>query len=56
MRSEATKRAQKAYVKSRRRFYFEASRKSEADLIRFVEGKGNIQAYVKELIRKDMEA
>lgn len=55
MRTESVTKAQKAYRKSMKKFQFEVSRRREADMVAFLEGKDSIQAYVKRLIRQDME-
>ena len=38
-----------------RQIRLKINRKTEPDLLAWVEKKGNVQGYIKELIRKDME-
>ena len=55
----ATSRAdyQTKYEKENvRRFNFKLSRIYDADLVTWIESQPNFQAYLKELIRKDMES
>lgn len=55
MRSESLKRAQRAYKRKLRRFDLFLRIDSEADVIAFLKSKGNVSAYLKKLIREDME-
>lgn len=41
--------------KNLKRYEFKCLKEKEADMIQYLTWKGNVQAYVKELIRKDME-
>lgn len=56
MRSrEAIKRAQSKYEKKNiKRVVVKLNTKYDADIIRQLEGKDNMNGYLKELIRKDM--
>lgn len=54
MISEAQKRAQKKYDSANtKQFVLKLNRRTDADLIARLESVGNIQGYIKELIRKD---
>ena len=55
MKSESLKRAQRAYRRKLRRFDLFLRIDSEADVIAFLKSKGNVSAYLKRLIREDME-
>ncbi len=56
MSSEAQKKASARYdAKNTRRIYLKLNLKTDADIFAFLEGKENIQGYIKELIRRDME-
>lgn len=54
MRSEALKRAQRAYSGKLRMFRFNLHKDDEAALIDFLEAQGNMQAYLKGLVLRDM--
>ena len=55
--SEKRKQYEIDYIKqNQRQFLLRVNRKLEPEMIEWLEGKGNVQAYLKELIRKDMEA
>ena len=44
------------YIKQyQRQFLLRVNRKLEPDMVTWLESKDNVQAYLKELIRKDME-
>ena len=44
------------YVKTfQRQFMLKCNRKTEADLVEWLESQESIQTYIKDLIRKDME-
>jgi len=44
------------YIKAnQRQFMLKVNRIHEADMIEWLEGKKNVQAYLKQLIREDME-
>lgn len=55
MRSKAMKRAQSNYRRTLRDFRFSTRKDEDADLIRFLEGKENVQSYLKGLVRADMK-
>lgn len=55
MRSEALKRAQKAYREKVRCFRIYANKETERALVTHLEGQENIQAYIKSLIAKDLK-
>lgn len=55
--SEKRKQYEIDYIKqNQRQFLLRVNRKLEPEMIEWLEGKGNVQAYLKELIRKDMES
>ena len=44
------------YIKAnQRQFMLKVNRIHEADMVEWLEGKENVQAYLKQLIREDME-
>lgn len=56
--AEKAKRSaiQNKYIKEHyRRWQIKCHKTYESDLVAFLENKENVQAYIKELIRKDME-
>lgn len=57
MATEAQKKAQARYDKNSkdkfRMVYLKLNRISDADIIKKIEASGNIQGYIKELIRND---
>jgi hypothetical protein len=53
-KSDAQKRAEKNYRKKIRKFEIRLS-PVDQDMIDYLEGKENIQGYLKELIRHDMD-
>lgn len=55
MRRESEKRAASKYKKSLRRFWFALNPRKDPDLIAFLEGQSNIQSYLRELVRADMD-
>lgn len=55
MRTEAMKKAQSNYRRTLREFRFSARKDEDADLIRFLKGKENVQEYLKGLVRADMK-
>ena len=55
MRSESLRRAQRAYKRKLRRFDLFLRIDTEADVIAFLKSKGGVSAYLKKLIREDME-
>lgn len=55
MTSEAQTRAHVKYVRNNmRRFTLQCHNDKEADIIGFLEGKGNVNGYLKELIREQI--
>lgn len=45
------------YIKNAyRRWEVKVHKEHDADMVEFLEAKDNVQAYIKELIRRDMEA
>lgn len=53
-RSESLIKAQKRYDSTLRRVTVKFSRRTEQDLLEWLEGVGPMQPYIKTLIRKDM--
>ena len=57
--TEAQKRAQKKYDEANkdkfRMVHLKLNKEADADIIQKLEDSGNIQGYIKELIRKDIE-
>lgn len=56
MRSEKLKEQQKRYRKSMRRVSFQCSPVRDADILEHLASQGNKQGYLKDLIRRDIEA
>ena len=55
--SEHQKQYNSGYVKENlRQFMLKVNRKLDPDMVEWLESKDNVQAYLKELIRKDMES
>lgn len=55
MTSEAQKRASAKYdAKNTRMYAIKMNRVTDADILAKLEAVGNVQGYIKELIRKDM--
>ena len=54
-RTEAQKRAQKDYMAKVRQVMVKFNTVTEAEELAWLESKGQMQTYIKELIRKDME-
>lgn len=55
MKTPAQKRAQSKYEKKNiKRVVVKLNTKHDADIIEHLEGKDSVNAYIKELIRKDM--
>lgn len=53
--SEAQARAKEKYdAKTARQILLRLNNKTDADILRYLEGKGNKQGYIKELIRNDL--
>ena len=53
---ESQKRASEKYQKQNiKRFTLKLNKRTDADMIRWLEGKDNIQGYIKHLIKLDME-
>ena len=53
--SEAQRRATDKYLSGQRQVVIRLDREKEADILAYLESKESMQAYIKELIRKDME-
>ena len=54
--SEKRKQYEIQYTReNQRQFMLKVNRKLEPDMVTWLESKDNVQAYLKELIRKDME-
>jgi hypothetical protein len=54
--TEAQRRAKKKYNKKmQRNLTLSLNRKTDADVLAFLENKENITGYIKNLIRKDMD-
>jgi len=54
-RTEAQKRAQKDYMTKVRQVMVKFNSETEADELAFLESKGQMQTYIKRLIREDMK-
>ena len=54
-RTEAQKQAQKDYMGKVRQVMVKFNSETEADELAFLEGKGQMQTYIKRLIREDMK-
>lgn len=55
--TEAQRKAQAKYVQQfQRQFMLKVNRRTEPEIVAWLEEKDSIQTYLKELIRKDMEA
>ncbi len=52
--SEAQRRATDKYLSGQRQVVIRLDREKEADILAHLESKESMQAYIKELIRKDM--
>lgn len=55
MSTDALKRAKKKYMSTLVRIEFRLSSEKDADMIGFLQSRGNITAYLKRLIRNDMK-
>ena len=56
MATEARKRAVRKYdAKNTKQYHLKLNLKTDADVISFLAGIENVQGYIKELIRQDME-
>lgn len=53
--SKAQLKAAEKYLAKQRQVVIRLDREKEADLLSHLESKESMQAYIKELIRKDME-
>lgn len=54
-RTEAQKQSQKDYMAKIRQVMVKFNSETEADELSFLEGKGQMQTYIKRLIREDMK-
>ncbi len=54
-RTEAQKQSQKDYMAKVRQVMVKFNSETEADELAFLEGKGQMQTYIKRLIREDMK-
>lgn len=54
-RTEAQKQSQKDYMTKVRQVMVKFNSETEADELAFLEGKGQMQTYIKRLIREDMK-
>lgn len=55
--SEKRKKYEIDYIKqNQRQFMLKVNRKTDPDMVDWLESQENVQAYLKDLIRKDMEA
>lgn len=55
MASPAQTKAVTKYLKEKQRqFVFRCHRENDADLIEFLESKGNVSGYLKSLVREEM--
>lgn len=55
MASPAQTKAVVKYLKEHQRsFTFRCHKENDADLIEFLEGKGNVSGYIKDLLRREM--
>jgi hypothetical protein len=54
-RTEAQKQSQKDYMNKVRQVMVKFNSETEADELAFLEGKGQMQTYIKRLIREDMK-
>ena len=54
-RTEAQKQSQKEYMAKIRQVMVKFNSETEADELAFLEGKGQMQTYIKRLIREDMK-
>lgn len=54
-RTEAQKKSQKDYMTKIRQVMVKFNSETEADELAFLEGKGQMQTYIKRLIREDMK-
>ena len=54
-RTEAQKQSQKDYMSKVRQVMVKFNSETEADELAFLEGKGQMQTYIKRLIREDMK-
>lgn len=56
-KTEHAKQYDMEYIKQyQRQFMLKVNRKTESDLLEWLESRDSFQTYVKNLIRKDMEA
>lgn len=53
--SKAQLRAADKYLSGQRQIVIRIDREKEADILGWLEGKESMQAYIKELIRNDMQ-
>lgn len=55
MATAAQVKATTKYIKEKQRsFTFRCHKENDADIIAFLEGKGNVSGYLKELVRSEM--
>jgi len=55
--SEKRKQYEIDYIKqNQRQFMLKVNRKTDPDMVDWLESQENVQAYLKDLIRKDMES